>query len=66
MLPPSQARDPRDATLLGVGSAAPEVDAQGGAAGLTEVGASTGKTAWRRRLAPRHRKAVGRFFGDGE
>ena len=65
ILPPSQARDPKDSTILGVGAAAPGVDAQGGASGLTEVDASAGKAAWRRRLSPRHRRAVGSFFGGG-
>ena len=42
--------------------AAPPDEAQAEGAGLVEVGASTGKSAWRRRLAPRHRQAVKSFF----
>ena len=51
--------------LLGLGTATPEVDGRGEATGLQRLGADSGKAAWSRRLAPRHRRAVGRFFGDG-
>ncbi len=61
-LPRGQALDPEDSTLLGVGIAAPEENAQGEGGGLVEGSATRGKTAWRRRLSPRHRRAVRSFF----
>jgi hypothetical protein len=51
--------------LLGVGSAAPVASNEGEAAGLQTLGPDSGNAAWRRRLAPRHRHAVGTFFGGG-
>lgn len=62
LLPKSQVRDPKDSAILGIGAAAPTEDARGEGAGLVDTGASTGKTAWRRRLSPKHRRAVGTFF----
>lgn len=62
VLPQARLKDLESSNLLGIGSAAPEVDARGESAGLSEVGASAGKTAWRRRLSPKHRRAVGTFF----
>jgi hypothetical protein len=41
---------------------APEVAPEGEAAGLSEVAGAQGEAVWRRRLAPRHRDAVERFF----
>lgn len=49
--------------LLGLGAAAPTVSGEGQATGQRALGADAGKSAWRRRLAPRHRRAVGAFFG---
>jgi len=62
----SKAPVSREWTVTGVTRADPtaapiESTAAGGA------GASgDGDAAWRRRLAPRHREAVKRFFGTGE
>ncbi len=50
--------------MLDVEWAAPEASPEDESAGLVEVEASSGGSAWRRRLAPRHRAAVKRFFGD--
>ena len=49
--------------VLGIGSTAPTVVGAGEATGQRALGADSGKAAWRRRLAPRHRRAVGTFFG---
>ena len=55
-------RDEERSLLYAVGATAPEENAQEQAAGLVDPGASTGRSAWRRRLAPRHREAVKAFF----
>lgn len=56
-----------DATaIVGVGATAPEVTPESGGAGLQDSKASTGKSAWKRRLAPHHREAVQGFFGTGK
>lgn len=55
-------RDEEHSLLYGVGAAAPEENAREEAAGLVDVAASTGNSAWRRRLAPHHREAVKTFF----
>jgi hypothetical protein len=62
LLRPSRFDDPESSLLIGVGSADPKVDAVEEGAGLAEVEASTGSSAWRRRLSPHHRRAVGSFF----
>lgn len=54
----------RDAQLIGIGQATPEVRASGEDAGLQEVTGSPGSAATRRRLSPRHRRAVGTFFSQ--
>jgi hypothetical protein len=66
LLPSSQALRPEDSSLLGVGVAAPTENARGEGAGLADTTAATGKAAWRRRLSPRHRRAVGAFFRRDE
>ena len=53
----------RDSLLFGVGSSVPEVNAQGEAAGTAATSASSGEAVERRRLSPRHRRAVRTFFG---
>jgi hypothetical protein len=65
-LRPATVDDPEAMRLLGIGSTAPTASDAGEAAGLTDTGASSGQAAWRRRLAPRHRRAVGTFFGGGD
>ena len=62
-LDPARYLDPETSAQLGVSSTAPEVDAQDESGGLVDVKASGGRSAWRRRLAPRHRNAVKAFFG---
>jgi hypothetical protein len=52
--------------LLGVSATAPEIKPEDESAGLVEVEASGGGSAWRRRLAPRHRGAVKTFFAPNE
>jgi len=62
VLPGARFMDIENTRLLGVGSAAPEVNAVGESGGHAAAAASSVKTAWRRRLSPHHRKAVGSFF----
>ena len=50
--------------LLGLAQSEPEVAPIEEGAGLIEVKASTGGSAWSRRLAPSHRRAVRSFFQD--
>jgi len=52
--------------VLGVNATAPEIAPEDEAAGLVEVEASGGGSAWRRRLAPRHRGAVKSFFAASD
>ena len=61
-LPDAEYLDAEHSQILGVGSATPTVEPVAEGAGSREVSASSGKTAWRRRLSPRHRRAVGSFF----
>jgi len=65
LLPKARLKDLESSNLLGIGAGAPEVDANAEGAGRVDVEASTGKTAWRRRLSPKHRRAVGSFFTNG-
>ena len=65
-LDPGQLGDLDQTDVLGIGSTAPTVIGVGEATGRRELGADAGKAAWRRRLAPRHRQAVGTFFGGSE
>ncbi len=65
-LDPAEVADMEQLRLLGIGSTAPTALDAGEAAGRAALEASTGNAAWRRRVAPRHRQAVGTFFGgDG-
>ena len=61
-LPDAEYLDAEHSQILGVGSASPTVEPVAGGGGAREVAASAGKTAWRRRLSPHHRRAVGSFF----
>jgi len=63
-LDPARVADAEQMQLLGVGSTTPEALNVGEAAGLEALGPDSGNAAWRRRLAPRHRHAVGTFFGS--
>ena len=62
VLKPAELLDLESSAVLGVGAAAPPIEPVAEGAGLVEVQASSGKTAWRRRLAPHHREAVQDFF----
>ncbi len=61
-LSPAQNLDLEHSATLAIGAGAPNVEPQAGGAGDGEISASTGKSAWRRRLAPHHRDAVRSFF----
>lgn len=50
--------------LFGVGEASPEGDGKGESSGLQELPSSAGTSVGRRRLSPRHRRAVREFFGQ--
>ena len=58
--------DMQSSGTLGVSATAPEAAPGDEAAGLVEVEASGGGSAWRRRVAPRHRGAVKAFFPAAE
>ncbi|MFT4540178.1 MAG: hypothetical protein ACI841_000334 [Planctomycetota bacterium] len=64
-LTPAQLEDLDSSQLLGLGAAVPTVEAAGESVGVGEISGSTGKAAWKRRLSPRHRRAVGTFFAPG-
>lgn len=66
LLPPSAFPDLEHSAKLGESIDVPEVAPTGEGAGLADVQGSTGEAAWRRRLSPRHRKAVQEFFSHGE
>lgn len=61
-LPDAQFRDPENSAVVGVGVAAPTVEPVAESGGLAETAASGGRTAWKRRLAPHHRRAVQTYF----
>jgi hypothetical protein len=62
-LPGAERHDAESTALVGVGGTAPTVDPRAEGAGLAETRASAGKSAFKRRVAPRHRDAVQGFFG---
>lgn len=62
LLPDSEMLDFEHSEILGVGAANPELMNEHEGGGLQSVGPSSGKTAWRRRLSPHHRRAVKTFF----
>lgn len=65
-LPEAATLDANSTALVGVGAATPEAQPRAEGAGLVETETSTGRGAWKRRLAPHHREAVRDFFGkDG-
>ncbi|MFT5732392.1 MAG: hypothetical protein ACJA2W_001373 [Planctomycetota bacterium] len=51
-------------TLIGVGVAAPTASGSAGeaAGGAAPAATSAGSAAWKRRIDPRHRRAVSKFF----
>jgi len=61
-LSPSGLSDLEHSQVIGVASAAPEVAPVGEAATGSAFGTGGDETSERRRLAPRHRRAVERFF----
>jgi hypothetical protein len=61
-LTPSQLRDLEHSLKIGVGQTAPTIDILREAGGLSEFGAEGEGSGRARRLAPRHRDAVQRFF----
>lgn len=62
-LDPARFLDPASSALVGVGSTSPAEAPAAESAGLAPVEGAGGESAWRRRLAPRHRQAVRGFFG---
>ena len=54
--------DPESSAPRGEGLTNPEADPTREGAGLVEVEGSGGGAAWKRRLAPHHRRAVRDFF----
>ena len=61
-LPTARFLDLERSGLVGLGQRAPEVNPEQDSAGTSgDVEAGSG-SSWRRRLAPRHRRAVQRFF----
>ena len=63
-LSPAELLDPESTAIVGVGASAPSIDPTGQAGGLVETRATSGRAAWKRRVAPHHRDAVQGFF-DG-
>jgi hypothetical protein len=61
-LPDAQYRDPEHSLVIGVGASVPTVEPVPESAGNSDVATSTGRAAWKRRLAPHHREAVKSFF----
>lgn len=64
-LPDARYADPENSEIVGLGAAAPTVDPRAEAPGSGAIEASSGQSAWRRRLAPHHREAVRTWFGPG-
>ncbi len=58
--------DTERTAVMGVSANAPEAEFGDESAGLVDVEASAGGSAWRRRVAPRHRGAVKSFFASPE
>ena len=65
LLPSARVLDPEALHLFGVGATAPEVLPEHGGAGRLEITTSSGQSSTRRRLSPRHRRAVRTFFSPG-
>jgi hypothetical protein len=62
-LPDASVLDNESTAIIGVGATQPDVEPSAQVGGAVDVGASTGRSAWKRRLAPHHRDAVQGFFG---
>ncbi len=62
LLPRAERLDLASSELSGIGFVAPVPNAAGESAGTAEVEGSLGRSTFHRRLAPRHRDAVSRFF----
>jgi hypothetical protein len=62
-LPDARVLDTESTAIVGVGATRPDVEPVGQSGGAVDVSASTGRSAWKRRLAPHHRDAVQGFFG---
>ena len=65
-LDPAEWLDPQSTALVGAAAAEPDVEPAAQSGGLTDVKASSGRAAWKRRVAPHHREAVQRFFGGAK
>lgn len=66
-LNPTEYKSLEDSSLLGVSEAAPEVSGvDGQSSGVRDLEVSSGVSTFKRRLVPRHRKAVSAFFRDRE
>ena len=66
LLPSARVLDVESLHLFGVGATAPEIQAIGEGSGSAPVQTSSGQSTTRRRLSPRHRRAVKTFFTGGE
>lgn len=65
-LPSAERLDLDTSEVLGIGVTSPSARPEGEAAGTADVEASLGESSWRRRLRPRHRDAVQRFFSKDD
>ena len=65
-LPSGQYPDLENSQTIGISTGNPDVDVVREGAALTDFGTEGGQSSWRRRLAPRHRDAVRRFFQTDE
>lgn len=65
-LPDASVLDSESTGVVGVAATSPTVEPSAEGAGAVDVRASAGRSAWKRRLAPRHREAVQGFFGGGK
>lgn len=62
-LTPAEYASLEDSVLVGVGRVAPKASGSGGeAAGAASSSTSQGVSTWKRRIEPRHRRAVSKFF----
>lgn len=62
-LTPAEYASLEDSMLVGVGRVAPKASGSGGeAAGSASSATSQGVSTWKRRIEPRHRRAVSKFF----
>jgi hypothetical protein len=62
-LPDASVLDAESTAIVGIAATSPTVEPTAEGAGAVDVRASAGRSAWKRRLAPRHRDAVQSFFG---